>query len=99
MPSVIQHAQLEPGDRILIHTDGVTDARSAAGEHFGEERLVDAVVRATAAGEAAPEALRRLVRAILDHHEDHFTDDATILLAEWHPLDRESPLSPISSAA
>ncbi|MFJ8567897.1 PP2C family protein-serine/threonine phosphatase [Streptomyces sp. NPDC093514] len=84
-PSVIHRAQLERGDRILIHTDGVTDARSPAGELFGEERLIDTVVRATAAGEAAPEALRRLIRDILDHQHGRLTDDATILLAEWHP--------------
>ncbi|MFD1275939.1 hypothetical protein ACFQ51_42740 [Streptomyces kaempferi] len=35
--------------------------------------------------EPAPEALRRLSRDILDH-SGHLTDDATILLAEWHPL-------------
>ncbi|MBT2482071.1 PP2C family protein-serine/threonine phosphatase [Streptomyces sp. ISL-94] len=84
-PSVMHHAQLEPGDRILLHTDGVTEARSAGGELFGEDRLVDTIVRATAAGDAAPEALRRLVRTILDHHDGRLTDDATILLAEWHP--------------
>jgi serine phosphatase RsbU (regulator of sigma subunit) len=84
-PSTVHHAQLEPGDRILIHTDGVTDARSAGGERFGEDRLIDFVVRATAAGERAPEALRRLIHAILDHPSGHLRDDATILLAEWHP--------------
>ncbi|WUF75047.1 SpoIIE family protein phosphatase [Streptomyces nojiriensis] len=41
-----------------MHTDGVTEARSATGEQFGEARLVDTVVRFTSAGEAAPEALR-----------------------------------------
>jgi serine phosphatase RsbU (regulator of sigma subunit) len=81
----VHHAHLEPGDRILIHTDGVTDARSAAGERFGEDRLIDFIVRATAAGERAPEALRRLIHAILDHPHGHLRDDATILLAEWHP--------------
>ncbi|MFD1313884.1 PP2C family protein-serine/threonine phosphatase [Streptomyces kaempferi] len=81
----VERFQLEPGDRILIHTDGVTEARSPAGGFFGEDRLVDTVVRATAAGEPAPEALRRLSRDILDH-SGHLTDDATILLAEWHPL-------------
>ncbi|MCJ1678487.1 serine/threonine-protein phosphatase [Streptomyces sp. APSN-46.1] len=90
VPNVIHHAQLEPGDRILIHTDGVTEARSDTGEQFGEERLIDTVVRATAAGEAAPEALRRLVRGILDHHHGHLRDDATILLAEWHPRSEQT---------
>ncbi|MFD4245390.1 SpoIIE family protein phosphatase [Streptomyces sp. NPDC058525] len=88
--STVHHAQLEPGDRILIHADGVTEARWETGEQFGEERLIYTVVRATAAGEAAPEALRRLVRAILDHHHGHLKDDATILLAEWHPPSEEA---------
>ncbi|MFD5615354.1 PP2C family protein-serine/threonine phosphatase [Kitasatospora sp. NPDC127060] len=81
----VDHAQLEPGDRLLIHTDGVTDGRGPSGELFGEARLIDTVVRATAAGEAAPEALHRLIRTILDHQNGRLTDDATILLAEWHP--------------
>lgn len=88
----LHRAQLEPGDRILIHTDGVTDARSDTGERFGEERLTDFIVRATAAGEPAPEALRRLIHAILDHPYGHLRDDATILLAEWHPRCRSDQL-------
>lgn len=54
-------------------------------------------VRATAAGEAAPE----IVRAIVDHHEGHLIDDATILPAEWHPHppDRQSLIASVSAAA
>ncbi|WP_042366377.1 PP2C family protein-serine/threonine phosphatase [Streptacidiphilus neutrinimicus] len=85
-PSRTMHeGQLEPGDRVLIHTDGVTEARSADGGQFGEDQLVDFVTRALAAGEPAPEALRRLIHAILDHHHGRLQDDATIVLAEWHP--------------
>ncbi|MFD1276419.1 SpoIIE family protein phosphatase [Streptomyces kaempferi] len=50
----VERFQLEPGDRILIHTDGVTEARSPAGGFFGEDRLVDTVVRATAAASPRP---------------------------------------------
>ena len=32
---------LRPGDRLVAFTDGVTEARSASGEEFGEERLKD----------------------------------------------------------
>lgn len=34
-----QHALLDPGDILLAFTDGVTDARSPAGELFGHARL------------------------------------------------------------
>ncbi|WP_306186774.1 MULTISPECIES: PP2C family protein-serine/threonine phosphatase [unclassified Streptomyces] len=85
VPRRVHSMQLEPGDRVLCYTDGVVDARSSAGEPFGEKRFVDFILRATAAGEPAFEVLRRLVHAILDHQQQHLTDDATILLFEWHP--------------
>lgn len=81
----VHQTQLEPGDRVLVHTDGVTEGRGPTGEHFGEQRLLDLVVRSVAAGEPAPEALRRLVRALLDYQGAGLRDDATVLLAEWHP--------------
>ena len=81
----VHQAQLEPGDRILIHTDGVTEARTGTGQTFGEDQLVDFITRALAAGEPAPEALRRLIHTILGHHHGRLQDDATIVLAEWHP--------------
>ena len=36
-------ADLEPGDLVLLYTDGVTDARSGDGERFDERRLYEAV--------------------------------------------------------
>ncbi|MEV0188174.1 PP2C family protein-serine/threonine phosphatase [Kitasatospora purpeofusca] len=87
----VHQVQLEPGDRVLVHTDGVTEARLATGRQFGEEQLVDFVSRALAAGEPAPEALRRLVHAVLDHHDGRLQDDATIVLVEWHPEPDRSP--------
>ena len=37
--------QLEPGDRIVLFTDGVTEAGNVDGEEFGEARLVELVSR------------------------------------------------------
>ncbi|MFK3733754.1 PP2C family protein-serine/threonine phosphatase [Streptomyces sp. NPDC088090] len=84
-PPPVHTAHLQPGDRLLLITDGVTDARSATGELFGEERLADIVVRALSDGLPAPEALRRLIQQILVHQDQRLSDDATVLLAEWHP--------------
>jgi serine phosphatase RsbU (regulator of sigma subunit) len=41
--------QLEPGDQLVLYTDGVTDARSASGERFGKARLLAALEAARGA--------------------------------------------------
>ncbi|MEW2585342.1 PP2C family protein-serine/threonine phosphatase [Streptomyces virginiae] len=84
-PPARHHVRLQPGDRVVIHSDGVTEARSPDGDLFGEDRLTDTVIRSLASGHNAPESLRRLVQNLLAHQEHRLRDDATILLAEWHP--------------
>lgn len=76
---------LEPGDRVLMYTDGVTEARRPDGGEFGLQRFADYVIRATAAGELAPEILRRLIHSLLDTPDSRLRDDATILMFEWWP--------------
>jgi hypothetical protein len=75
--------QLEPGDRLLLYTDGVVEARSATGEFFGVQRLVDFVQRQEADQRPAPETMRRLMHAILEHQDGEMQDDATAMLVEW----------------
>jgi hypothetical protein len=75
--------RLEPGDRLLLYTDGVVEARNGDGEFFGTERLVDLTVRQHADSRPAAETLRRLVHAVLDHQGGALQDDATTLLVEW----------------
>lgn len=84
-PPAQRHVRLQPGDRVLMYSDGVTEARSRDGDLFGEARLADAVIRSIASGESAPEALRRLVQSLLSHQQHRLRDDATIVLSEWHP--------------
>jgi serine phosphatase RsbU (regulator of sigma subunit) len=74
---------LRPGDRLLLYTDGIVEARSPAGEFFGEDRLADFVVRAEQAGDPPPETLRRLMRSVMDHQAGRLQDDASIVLLEW----------------
>ena len=73
---------LQPGDRIVFYTDGITEARDTAGRFFGIDGLVEHLERA-AAGQPAPETLRRISHDVLDHQGGTLQDDATLLIAEW----------------
>ena len=79
----VGHEQLEPGDRLLLYSDGIVEARNADGEFFGEHRLVDFTQRAELAGLPAPETLRRLTAAVLAHQGGQLQDDATLVLVDW----------------
>jgi hypothetical protein len=82
-PPVVVEEALEPGDHVLLYTDGIIEARSADGEPFGFDRLVDFTVKAVADQLPLPETTRRLVHAILDYQDDCLQDDATVLLVQW----------------
>jgi len=79
--------QLEPGDRMLLYTDGVTEGRAADGSRFGIDLLSDFIIHHSHAGTPAPEMLRRLTRTITEYQHGRLSDDATIVLIEWMPPD------------
>ncbi len=68
---------MAPGDRLWLYTDGITEARDAAGAQFGPARLE----RLLAEVETAPllEAQERVWSAVLDFCGGTFEDDATLL--------------------
>ena len=61
--------QLEPGDTILMYTDGISEAMNAAGDVFGSRRMHEALVRSPAGVESVGQTLlddvRRFVRGRL----------------------------------
>jgi hypothetical protein len=79
----VVQAALEPGDRLLMFSDGVIEARDPEGAFFGTERLVDLLVREESRRQPPPETLRRLIVAVLDHQQGMLQDDATLLMLEW----------------
>ncbi len=82
-PPGLHGQDLEPGDAVLLYTDGVIEARTPQGEFFGLERLTDFLEREAASGQPAEELLRRLVQTVLEHQAAELRDDATLLLVQW----------------
>jgi len=87
--ALCHETMLEPGDRVLLYTDGVVEARSPEGDFFGEERLAEFVIRAAASGDPAPETMRLLMRRILGHQAGQLQDDASIVFLEWATGDEQ----------
>ena len=80
---VVAQEHLEPGDRIVFYSDGVSEARNARGEFFGAQRLIDFAERAELDQLSAPETLRRLAAAVLRYQGGRLQDDATLVIVDW----------------
>jgi len=90
---LLQTIALEPGDSVLLYTDGVVEARTKEGNELGLERLTDLLEREAAAETPPDETLRRLIRSTLDHRGGTLRDDATLVLLRWgEPLTGPTPV-------
>jgi len=70
--------ELAPGDRLILFTDGITEATDAQGEEFQEERLIALV---TAHRHLRPGVIKEKVMAALrEFTADKLNDDATLLV-------------------
>jgi serine phosphatase RsbU (regulator of sigma subunit) len=81
-PMVASEA-LEPGDCVLLYTDGVTEARTPDGEQFGRDRLID-IIDGLASELLRPEEIVRvLIRSVLEHQSSALADDASVVMLRW----------------
>jgi serine phosphatase RsbU (regulator of sigma subunit) len=80
MPAAQATVQLEPGDWLMIFTDGITEALSAEGEDFGRERLLAAMKKDL---NGSAEGARDRILAALKNHSRGLvqSDDVTLIVA------------------
>jgi serine phosphatase RsbU (regulator of sigma subunit) len=83
--------QMRPGSRLVIFSDGLTDAQNPSEEEFGEERLI-ACCRAIAPGINAEGVAERLMQAVAEWSTgtDQF-DDTTVVVVDVAPMTTTKP--------
>jgi sigma-B regulation protein RsbU (phosphoserine phosphatase) len=75
--------RLEPGDVLVVCSDGVTEARDIHGEEFGRDRLLEAV--SSCHGQKADLVLERLLSAVARFSAGApQADDITVLALRYH---------------
>ena len=71
-------AQFEDGDRLLLFTDGMVEASNAREESFEEQRLIQ--IARENPNSTATELVELLFSAALQHCDEHFQDDASLIV-------------------
>jgi serine phosphatase RsbU (regulator of sigma subunit)/pSer/pThr/pTyr-binding forkhead associated (FHA) protein len=73
--------RLEPGDLLVVYSDGLTDAENPAGQEWGEERLRELILTT---GPNGAEALEAALLGALDQFTKGApqTDDITLMIVE-----------------
>lgn len=82
LPYMEQEMQLEPGDRIFLYTDGVTEANDVNGKLYGDDRLKDFIN--SVKDEKAEDVLNRIKEDIdLFATDAPQFDDITMLMVDF----------------
>jgi sigma-B regulation protein RsbU (phosphoserine phosphatase) len=75
----VAETSLAPGDLLVMYTDGVSEAPNAAGEEFGEKRLLESI---RAQNHAGADALRTgITAAVQQFTSGAQADDITLVVA------------------
>lgn len=80
----VETTRLDPGDRILVYTDGVTEASNRSGQYFETKRL-EQLLRANP-GRSCAELITALTNAVETFTEGMpQSDDITAVVLEYEP--------------
>jgi sigma-B regulation protein RsbU (phosphoserine phosphatase) len=76
--------RVEPGDLLVLYTDGIPEAVDSRGSQFGMERLESAVLRG--AGRPASDLIEMVMEAVSEHADPgKANDDITLLVVQRCP--------------
>ncbi len=70
--------KLQSGDRLVLYTDGVTEACNSDDEEFGEDRLLRVLQQN--ASSSAVEIQKKILQSVADFSHGPWQDDATLLV-------------------
>jgi sigma-B regulation protein RsbU (phosphoserine phosphatase) len=72
--------RLFPGDTFVLYTDGITESFDLAGEEYGEQRLITALLRHR---DLAPQAaIASVVEEVQNFSSHRQHDDITLIIAK-----------------
>ena len=77
---------LEPGNKLLLFTDGITEATNPRGEEYGEDRL-RRELDDDPSGETAT-LHHKLMQDVSEFCQGNFADDATLVLISFLPSEK-----------
>jgi len=76
----VEERQLNPGDTLMMYTDGVTESFHEDEEQFGEERLLRTIMKHR---DSAPrELIARVVEEVQKFNPHEQQDDITLIAAK-----------------
>lgn len=78
LPAEPENYSFVPGDRLLLYTDGVIEARDSANEFFALPETMEGIRAST----TPSEFLEQLHQALTGHTEGDLTDDVAMILAD-----------------
>jgi sigma-B regulation protein RsbU (phosphoserine phosphatase) len=70
---------IDPGDRVLLFTDGVTEASNTGGEEFGDDRLIQTAIESRSLD--ANQTRDAVMAAVTEFSGGAFSDDVTLVIA------------------
>lgn len=80
--------KLEPGDRIVLYTDGILEAANSAGDFFGHDGLLAVLMKTSG---LSPSATADSIISSVRQWSAKQDDDLTVLICDYVPVREISP--------